>query len=94
MIFSFLFLYIHKKKYLIMVKFNDFVNEKKQNKKTYEAFISEIQKSMIKDFSMTKEQVLVFIRQYEDIINTSYENQLTPRETIASTKKYGTIEND
>jgi len=75
-----------------MNSFKEFVNEQKSVSDTFEKFLSDVEKSAIKDFSMTPEQATIFIRQYEDLLSDSYKQGFKVREAIASTKKFGTLE--
>lgn len=79
-----------------MKRFKDFIVEGVIDNRTkspiFDDFLNEIETTMIKDFKMTKEQVRIFIRQYNDILKSDFEQGFTPKEAIASTKKYGKLE--
>lgn len=77
-----------------MKKFNEFINENSNDdspKQTYDDFLKEIEKNMITDFKMTKEQAMVFIKQYNNILKSNWGQGFTTKEAIASTKRYGNL---
>lgn len=76
-----------------MKTFNEFINENSNgnSKQSYDDFLIDIEKSMITDFKMTKEQAVIFIKQYNNILRTDWEQGFTTKEAIASTKKYGNL---
>ena len=51
-----------------MKTFNEFINENSNgnSKQSYDDFLKEIEKNMITDFKMTKEQAVIFIKQYNN----------------------------
>ena len=76
-----------------MKTFNEFINENSNgnSKQSYDEFLIDVEKSMITDFKMTKEQAVIFIKQYNNILRTDWEQGFTTKEAIASTKKYGNL---
>ena len=76
-----------------MKTFNEFINENSNgnSKQSYDDFLKEIEKNMITDFKMTKEQAVIFIKQYNNILRTDWEQGFTTKEAIASTKRYGNL---
>ena len=76
-----------------MKKFNEFVNESNVDltKQSYDDFLKEIEKNMITDFKMTKQQAVVFIKQYNNVLKSDWEQGFTTKEAIASTKRYGNL---
>lgn len=76
-----------------MKTFNEFINENSNgnSKQSYDDFLIDVEKSMITDFKMTKEQAVIFIKQYNNILRTDWEQGFTTKEAIASTKKYGNL---
>lgn len=76
-----------------MKTFNEFINENSNgnSKQSYDDFLIDVEKNMITDFKMTKEQAVIFIKQYNNILRTDWEQGFTTKEAIASTKKYGNL---
>lgn len=76
-----------------MKTFNEFINENSNgnSKQSYDDFLIDVEKSMITDFKMTKEQAVIFIKQYNNILRTDWEQGFTTKEAIASTKRYGNL---
>jgi hypothetical protein len=66
-------------------KFNDFINESK-NDKSYEDYINDIKKALMHDFNYNSMQADGYITQYEELFNRFYEQDFDIKEAIAATK--------
>lgn len=77
-----------------MKRFYEFINENSNDnspKQSYDDFLKEVEISIINDFGMTKQQAVVFIKQYDNILKSDWEQGFTTKEAIASTKRYGKL---
>lgn len=69
-------------------KFNDFINETK-NEKSYSDFLNDIIKSLMTDFKYNQLQSSEYIKQYEDLFKELYSKEFDAKEAIAATKVSG-----
>lgn len=82
---------------MVIKKIGDFYNINENNdigdiKLSIDEFLEEIKNTCVKDFKMKPEQGKVFIRQYNKVLQGAWEQGFTPKEAIASTKRYGKLE--
>jgi hypothetical protein len=75
-----------------MIRFQEFINEnKKEDKKSLQEYLTDIIDSCVKDFDMTKNQAVEFTLLYKELLEDAWKDEYTPREAIASTKRPGVM---
>ena len=75
-----------------MKRFNEFINENKEDENTFEKFIKDVKTAFTKDFKRdSSKEADVFVNQYYDMLEDSWKNGFTVREAIAATKIPGFI---
>jgi hypothetical protein len=78
-----------------MKRFKDFINEgKTESKDSFEKFLKDVVAAIKHDFSHPIGYGEAYIKDYEEELKSAWEQGLTVREAIASTKRPGVIITD